>query len=110
MGVRYVLQSERMGHEVPGMRGVYSHITPAMREEIRSGLQKVWESALYERALLSPRSAVAVVDAVLAPIRGAAKHDRLPNPPRIGQLHAGGSAEVTVRSLTCTDIGVDDGT
>ena len=24
LGIRYVLQSERMGHEVPGMRGVYS--------------------------------------------------------------------------------------
>ncbi len=28
MGVRYVLQSERMGHEVPGMRGVYATSRP----------------------------------------------------------------------------------
>ena len=34
LGIRYVLQSERMGHEVPGMRGIYSHVTPAMRKEL----------------------------------------------------------------------------
>ncbi|HEY8456523.1 MAG TPA: hypothetical protein VIL34_13090 [Actinopolymorphaceae bacterium] len=31
-GIPYVLQSERMGHEVPGMRGVSSHISERMRE------------------------------------------------------------------------------
>ncbi len=41
LGVRYVLQSERMGHEVPGMRGVYSHVTPRMRAELRDGLQEL---------------------------------------------------------------------
>ena len=43
VGVRYVLQPERMGHEVPGMRGVYSHITPGMRAELKAGLQEWWE-------------------------------------------------------------------
>jgi hypothetical protein len=28
LNVRYVLQAERMGHEVPGMRGIYTHIAP----------------------------------------------------------------------------------
>ena len=29
-----VLKSERMGHEVPGMRGVYSHVSDAMRAKL----------------------------------------------------------------------------
>jgi hypothetical protein len=29
-----VLKSERMGHEVPGMRGVYSHVSATMRAEL----------------------------------------------------------------------------
>jgi integrase len=66
LGVRYVLQSERMGHEVPGMRGVYTHITPRMRDELRDGLQQVWEGSLYERMILSPRSAVPALDRLLA--------------------------------------------
>ncbi len=65
LGVRYVLQSERMGHEVPGMRGVYSHITPRMRAELRDGLQELWEASLHERALLAQRSVVSVLDSEL---------------------------------------------
>lgn len=65
LGVRYVLQSERMGHEVPGMRGVYSHITPRMRAELRDGLEQLWQTALHERMLLSSRSAVYVLDSML---------------------------------------------
>jgi integrase len=66
LGVRYVLQSERMGHEVPGMRGVYSHITPRMRANLRDGLQELWEAALHERALLAKHSAVTVLDGIIA--------------------------------------------
>jgi len=69
IGVRYVLQSERMGHEVPGMRGVYSHITPRMRAELQAGLQELWEASLHERSRLAARSAVAVLDGLLAPFR-----------------------------------------
>jgi hypothetical protein len=49
LSIRYVLQSERMGHEVPGMRGVYTHITPRMRGELRDGLQELWTASLHER-------------------------------------------------------------
>jgi integrase len=66
LGIRYVLQSERMGHEVPGMRGVYSHITPRMRAELRDGLQELWETSLEERARLTERSAVAMLDSIMA--------------------------------------------
>ena len=37
-----VLKSERMGHEVPGMRGVYSHVSAAMRAELTAALQERW--------------------------------------------------------------------
>ena len=68
LGVRYVLQSERMGHEVPGMRGIYSHITPGMREDL-TRLQELWEASLHERARIAARSPVGVLDALLAIFR-----------------------------------------
>jgi hypothetical protein len=37
-----VLKSERLGHDEPGMRGVYSHVSPAMREELKATLQARW--------------------------------------------------------------------
>jgi hypothetical protein len=33
-----VLKSERMGHEVPCMRGVYSHVSTAMRAGLTAAL------------------------------------------------------------------------
>lgn len=54
-----------MGHEVPGMRGIYSHITPRMRAELRDGLQALWEASIRERVLLAKRSAVAVLNELL---------------------------------------------
>ena len=44
------------------MRGVYTHITPRMRAELRAGLQELWEASLFQRAKLARRSAVAVLD------------------------------------------------
>ena len=78
LGIRYVLQAERMGHEVPGMRGIYSHVTDGMRAELRSGLQELWEVSLRESASLGSRSAVAVLDDLLAPVRRTEDQDPLP--------------------------------
>jgi len=61
-----VLKSERMGHEVPGMRGVYSHVSPAMRAELAVALQERWTASLRERAQLAPRSIVPALDALLS--------------------------------------------
>ena len=60
-----VLKSERMGHEVPGMRGVYSHVSAAMRAELTAALRERWTASLRERAQLAPRSIVPVLDALL---------------------------------------------
>jgi len=51
------------------MRGVYSHVTPGMRAELKAGLQELWEHSLGERARLVPTSKVAVLDELLAPQR-----------------------------------------
>jgi hypothetical protein len=77
-GIPDTLKSERMGHEVPGMRGIYSHISPSMRAELTAALQKRWETALRQRARLSPRSIIPVLDALLADREAARAQDRLP--------------------------------
>jgi len=88
LDVRYVLQSERMGHDVPGMRGVYSHITAGMRDDLMAGLQELWEASLHERARISARSPVLVLDALLAGFREPMNKIGSRSAPKIGQLKA----------------------
>lgn len=59
-----------MGHEVPGMRGIYSHVTEQMLNEIRDALQRRWMASLWARAALSPTSAVPVLNAALKALSG----------------------------------------
>jgi hypothetical protein len=66
-----VLKSERLGHEEPGMRGVYGHVSPAMREELKEALQARWEESLRQRAQLASRSAIPVLARLLGEIRPA---------------------------------------
>jgi hypothetical protein len=70
--------------EVPGTRGVYSHITPWMRAELKAGLQELWVESLKQRARLAPMSRVAVLDALLALQREPAFKIRSQLAPRIG--------------------------
>lgn len=70
-GIPDVLKAERMGHEVPGMHGVYGHVSPAMRADVKAALQERWDASLRERARLSPRSLVQVPDGLLAAQRTA---------------------------------------
>lgn len=65
-GISYVLVAERMGHEVPGMRGVYTHPTAEMRASLVALLERLWRDALGARAALHPRSAVPLLDELLA--------------------------------------------
>jgi hypothetical protein len=81
-GVSYVYQSEQMGHEVPGMRGVYSHVSPRMRANLRTHLQAAWESALRQRADLWPRSSMPVLDALLAPVGRSVNRPAVGSAPR----------------------------
>jgi hypothetical protein len=73
-----------MGHEVPGMRGVYGHISPAMRADLKAMLQERWKTSLRERARLSAHSIVPALDAVLAAQREPAANIRSVLAPRIG--------------------------
>jgi hypothetical protein len=68
-GIPEVLKTERMGHEMPGMHGVYGHVSPAMRAELKAALQERWEASLRERARLSQHSIVPVLDGLLAGYR-----------------------------------------
>jgi len=92
-GISDLLRSERMGHEVPGMRGIYAHVTPAMREDLKKALQDRWQQSLRQRAALSPRSIVPVLDALLAsdlePTTKIGSHFA----PRIGHQRAARLAE-----------------
>src|SRR6266704_1850837 len=83
-GISDLLRSERMGHEVPGMRGVYGHVSPAMRAGLQAMLQDRWETSLRERARLSARSIVPALDALLAAQREPAAKIRSHLAPRIG--------------------------
>ena len=73
LNIRYVLQAERMGHEVPGMRGIYKHIAPEWRVDLVNGLQRVWEVSVAARATIAPRSAVPLLDRLLAGHRRPAR-------------------------------------
>jgi integrase len=69
-GIPYVAQCQQLGHEVPGMRGIYSHVTDRMLDEIREALQRRWLAALRARAALSPTSAVPALNAALTALSG----------------------------------------
>jgi hypothetical protein len=60
-----VLSHDRLGHELPGIAGIYSHPTPLMRAELMKGLTACWEKSLDTRLALCPRSPVAVLDELL---------------------------------------------
>ena len=47
-GISDLLRSELMGHEIPGMRGVYGHVSPSMRADLNAMLQERWETSLRE--------------------------------------------------------------
>jgi integrase len=64
-GIPEVLKSDRMGHRVPGIRGVYSHVSDRMRAELVEALQHRWEQALLERYRLCRTSPVGVLNELL---------------------------------------------
>jgi len=77
-GIREILQARRLGHQVPGMQGVYTHVSAAMREELQMALQARWDNALRARAALAPHSPVSLLDDLLEPMRRQRHFDRLP--------------------------------
>jgi len=68
-GIPEILAEQRLGHDVPGMRGLYAHASQRMREELLTALQARWEQSLRERARIHPHSPVPLLDGLLAPFR-----------------------------------------
>lgn len=74
IGVRPALMYEQAGHARPGIKAVYQHPTPAMRQERLDGLQEIYERAMGN---LGWTTLWGRVD-----LRKAPKVDRLPNSPQ----------------------------
>ena len=70
-GIPEILTEQRLGHQVPGMRGLYAHASHRMREELTAALQARWEESLRERAAIDPHSPVPLLDNLLTPFRNA---------------------------------------
>ena len=68
-GIPEILAEQRLGHQVPGMRGLYAHASQRMRDELTAALQVRWEESLQERAAIDPHSPVLLLDTLLAPYR-----------------------------------------
>jgi hypothetical protein len=79
-GIPEILAEQRLGHQVPGMRGLYAHASQQMREKLTSALQARWDESLRERAAIDPHSPVPLLDNLLAPFRAAPAGDPGPAP------------------------------
>ena len=70
-GIPEILAEQRLGHQVPGMRGLYAHASQQMREKLTAALRARWDESLSQRAAIDPRSPVPLLDNLLAPFRAA---------------------------------------
>jgi hypothetical protein len=73
-----ILAEQRLGHQVPGMRGLYAHASERMRDELKAALQARWEESLAARAAIHPYSPVPIFDELLAPHREATQQPPAP--------------------------------
>jgi hypothetical protein len=68
-GIPEILTEQRLGHDVPGMRGLYAHASQRMRDDLTSTLETRWYDSLRARAGRVDHSPVPLLDALLAPLR-----------------------------------------
>ena len=92
-GIPEILAEHRLGHEVPGMRGLYAHVSDRMREDLKRALQARWEDSLRERAALHAHSPVPLLDELLAPFRAPAPDQVTPQDTQPRQTHTGRQGE-----------------
>ena len=79
-GIPEILAEQRLGHQVPGMRGLYAHASQPMREKLTAALQARWEESLRQRAAIDPHSPVPLLDNLLAPFREGGLRGGQPRP------------------------------
>ena len=84
-GIPEILAEQRLGHEVPGMRGLYAHASDRMRDDLKAALQARWDDSLRARAAIHPHSPVPLLDDYLAPLRERAHRKTKPLIPRVTQ-------------------------
>jgi hypothetical protein len=65
-----ILAETRLGHDVPGMRGLYSYVSDQMRQELKDKLQARWEASLQARLALAPNSLVPTLNELLTSFGG----------------------------------------
>ncbi|WP_205629751.1 tyrosine-type recombinase/integrase [Jiangella muralis] len=93
MRVPEILSHERLGHELDGIGGRYSHVTRTMREELMASLTERWHAALVARRDMHPTSPVTILDELLFQSSGARTPGRSPGRPdhptmqKTGALH-----------------------
>jgi hypothetical protein len=66
-GIPDILAEQRLGHEVPGMRGLYTHVSERMRDTLIQALQARWDDSLRARAAICGHSPIPLLDEMLAP-------------------------------------------
>jgi len=53
-GIPEIVQAKRLGHHMPGVRGIYSHVSPAMTQQLIDALQQRWTRHQPPAAAQSP--------------------------------------------------------
>jgi hypothetical protein len=81
-GIPEILAEQRLGHEVPGMRGLYAHASERMRDDLKHALQARWKDSLRARAAIHADSPVPLLDEFLAPFRDRGRQESEPAAPR----------------------------
>jgi integrase len=65
LGTPAALMDAQMGHLDTSVQARYTHVTPAMTDDLSHGLTERWQAALDARRALHPGSPVAVLDRLL---------------------------------------------
>jgi hypothetical protein len=73
-----ILAEQRLGHELPGMRGLYAHASERMRDDLKHALQARWEESLSARAATDTHSSVPLLDELLASFRDGCRPESEP--------------------------------
>ena len=81
-GIPEIPAEQRLGHEVPGMRGLNAHASERMRDDLKHALQARWEESLSARAAIYTYSPVPLLDEFLAPFRDRGHQKSEPAAPR----------------------------